>query len=78
MSADLVVYSNGQKVAEIAQLVEQRIRNAKVGGSIPLFGTNSIFALVRESLPCNILSIRLVGRYRAITNPPVCCFGDVK
>ena len=26
--------------AEIAQLVEQLIRNEKVGGSIPLFGTN--------------------------------------
>jgi hypothetical protein len=26
-------------VAGIAQLVEQRIRNAKVGGSIPLSGT---------------------------------------
>src|SRR5687768_14054489 len=30
-----------QKSAAVAQLVEQRIRNAKVGGSTPLSGTNS-------------------------------------
>ncbi len=28
-----------QKYAGVAQLVEQRIRNAKVGGSTPLTGT---------------------------------------
>lgn len=28
--------------AGVAQLVEQRIRNAKVGGSTPLFGTKFI------------------------------------
>jgi hypothetical protein len=28
--------------ADVAQLVEQRIRNAKVGGSTPLIGTNHI------------------------------------
>ena len=42
----LILYANGRKVAEIAQLVEQRIRNAKVGGSIPLFGTNVIWAFL--------------------------------
>ena len=36
-------------VAGVAQLVEQRIRNAKVGGSIPLTGTikSSISALLQ-------------------------------
>lgn len=28
--------------ADVAQLVEQRIRNAKVGGSTPLIGTSLI------------------------------------
>ena len=28
-------------LADVAQLVEQRIRNAKVGGSTPLIGTSS-------------------------------------
>ncbi len=46
--AYLVVCCNGLKVAEIAQLVEQRIRNAKVGGSIPLFGTNKIKDLLQS------------------------------
>ena len=32
--------------AGIAQLVEQRIRNAKVGGSTPLAGTISLVYLV--------------------------------
>ena len=32
------VYDNGRR-AGVAQLVEQRIRNAKVGGSIPFSGT---------------------------------------
>ena len=32
-----------KKVASVAQLVEQRIRNAKVGCSIPLTGTTSQF-----------------------------------
>ena len=27
------------RLADVAQLVEQRIRNAKVGGSTPLIGT---------------------------------------
>ena len=31
--------------AEVAQLAEQRIRNAWVGGSIPLFGTKQIKSL---------------------------------
>ena len=31
--------------AGVAQLVEQRIRNAKVGGSIPLSGTNKFNGL---------------------------------
>ena len=31
------------KLAGIAQLVEQRIRNAKVGGSTPLSGTKPLF-----------------------------------
>ena len=35
-------------VADVAQLVEQRIRNAKVGGSTPLIGTT--FLLQHESL----------------------------
>ncbi len=35
-------------VAGVAQLVEQRIRNAKVGGSIPLTGT--MFFLVIQSI----------------------------
>jgi hypothetical protein len=29
------------RIADVAQLVEQRIRNAKVGGSTPLIGTSS-------------------------------------
>jgi hypothetical protein len=33
-------YNSAFPVAGIAQTVEQRIRNAKVGGSIPLSGTN--------------------------------------
>lgn len=28
-----------ERIATLAQLVEQRIRNAKVGGSTPLIGT---------------------------------------
>ena len=32
----------GEMIAGIAQLVEQRIRNAKVVGSIPISGTNII------------------------------------
>ncbi len=32
-------------VAGVAQLVEQRIRNAKVGGSIPLTGTMIFFKI---------------------------------
>ncbi len=31
-----------QHNADVAQLVEQLIRNEKVGGSIPLIGTNKI------------------------------------
>ncbi len=38
---------NGQ-FADVAQVVEQRIRNAWVGGSIPLSGT--IFWLLRTSI----------------------------
>jgi hypothetical protein len=38
--ANLALYSPSG--AEVAQLVEQRIRNAWVGGSIPSFGTNKI------------------------------------
>ena len=34
--------TTGEVVAGVAQLVEQRIRNAKVGGSIPLTGTKVI------------------------------------
>ena len=34
------VYDNGRR-AGVAQSVEQRIRNAKVGGSIPFSGTIS-------------------------------------
>ena len=33
------VYDNGRR-AGVAQSVEQRIRNAKVGGSIPFSGTS--------------------------------------
>lgn len=36
--------------AEVAQSVEQLIRNEKVGGSIPLFGTKNIKGLQRISL----------------------------
>ena len=41
--------TTGEVVAGVAQLVEQRIRNAKVGGSIPLTGTikSSISALLQ-------------------------------
>ncbi len=39
-------WQQGQpKDADVAQLVEQRIRNAKVGGSTPLIGTNIHAAL---------------------------------
>jgi hypothetical protein len=31
--------------ADVAQLVEQRIRNAKVGGSTPLIGTIKIWRI---------------------------------
>ena len=34
--------------AGVAQLVEQRIRNAKVGGSTPLSGTIPFFMLLSE------------------------------
>ena len=37
--------------AGVAQLVEQRIRNAKVGGSTPLSGTITIQNLVNQN-PC--------------------------
>ena len=40
--------TTGEVVAGVAQLVEQRIRNAKVGGSIPLTGT--MFFLVIQSI----------------------------
>ena len=35
--------------AGVAQLVEQRIRNAKVGGSTPLSGTTTIQNLVNQN-----------------------------
>jgi hypothetical protein len=37
--------------ADVAQLVEQRIRNAKVGGSIPLIGTISLGFCVAPLIP---------------------------
>lgn len=37
------------KVADVAQLVEQLIRNEKVGGSTPLIGTNRIKHLRQSS-----------------------------
>ena len=43
-------WRHGQKCAGIAQTVEQRIRNAKVGGSIPLSGTNRIKYLQRPHM----------------------------
>jgi hypothetical protein len=33
------MYVAARSIAAVAQLVEQRIRNAKVGGSTPLSGT---------------------------------------
>ena len=39
--------------ADIAQLVEQRIRNAKVGGSTPLIGTIISFLSMLYVLKCD-------------------------
>jgi hypothetical protein len=39
---------SGATVARVAQLVEQRIENPRVTGSIPVPGTISLFAKVRE------------------------------
>ena len=38
----LIQFTKLAGLAGVAQLVEQRIRNAWVGGSIPLSGTNSL------------------------------------
>ena len=48
-----------KSIAEIAQLVEQRIRNAKVGGSTPLSGTSQKWLLLDrwQRLPHRNLSL---------------------
>jgi hypothetical protein len=43
-------------VAAVAQLVEQRIRNAKVVSSIPISGTSKINKLYMEKSRCFLLS----------------------
>lgn len=50
-----------QIFAGIAQLVEQRIRNAKVGGSTPLTGTQEM-RLYRKRFFCAILWRREGGQ----------------
>ena len=64
--------------ADIAQLVEQRIRNAKVGGSTPLIGTNvfntlSSFQINHVLLLCHICDITANNRIdfaRMLTQMP--------
>ena len=48
------MYNVGLVRADVAQLVEQRIRNAKVGGSTPLIGTIFIKHL-RQPLSAGVL-----------------------
>ena len=40
--------------AGVAQLVEQRIRNAKVVGSTPISGTNDLFKPYKYSASCTL------------------------
>jgi hypothetical protein len=58
-----------QTLAGVAQLVEQRIRNAKVGCSIHLTGTTAVFKLVQTRLlwvikPTGWLGKRRFNRHR--------------
>ena len=54
------VYDNGRR-AGVAQSVEQRIRNAKVGGSIPFSGTISTDKRPSEKMVFR-RPLRLLGR----------------
>ena len=57
-SAGLIrpLFSLPLKNAQIAQLVEQRIENPRVGGSIPPLGTNNSSQFIPISLRITLIS----------------------